>query len=148
MARSLHYNSHPWTWSACSRDYLSQFFDSGKAACLLDKPKVNLLLPDSRASVDALQDDLLAEETGVSGRQAGEIFDPDYQCQLVFGSASQICPYMPPCRRLWCRIGSRGGCRTQHMPWADGSECGSKMWCQRGKCVLRTKTRAGRLASL
>lgn len=32
------------------------------------------------------------------------------------------------CKRLWCTGYSRGvqtGCRTQHMPWADGTPCGS-----------------------
>lgn len=29
------------------------------------------------------------------------------------------------CRRLWCTSpeGAQRGCRTQHMPWADGTDC-------------------------
>ena len=32
------------------------------------------------------------------------------------------------CTRLWCTnvspTGDDAGCRTQHMPWADGTKCG------------------------
>lgn len=47
----------------------------------------------------------------------------------------------PVCRRLWCTSGGieEGGCRTQHMPWADGTPCSPNghKWCQRGSCVLK-----------
>lgn len=29
------------------------------------------------------------------------------------------------------------GCRTQHMPWADGTPCGESKWCLKGACVLK-----------
>ncbi|CAG0880726.1 unnamed protein product [Cyprideis torosa] len=51
-------------------------------------------------------------------------------------------PLRPPCRRLWCATGEHGeldGCRTQHMPWADGTPCKSDSWCQRGECVPKQK---------
>ena len=35
-------------------------------------------------------------------RYAGEFFDENRQCELVFGLGSLICSYMPPCKRLWC----------------------------------------------
>ena len=56
----------------------------------------------------------------------GELYDMDYQCELVYGKGSRICPYMPVCKRLWCTMEdvTQGGCRTQHMPWADGTRCG------------------------
>ena len=49
----------------------------------------------------------------------------------------------PACKRLWCaeRCSGRNcseGCRTQHMPWADGTACGGDSWCQRGECVPRS----------
>ena len=143
MSRALHYNSHPWTWSKCSQEYLTDFFDTGNGDCLLDQPKINLLLNYSTSFVAGnIQpknqlEYATATESG-SARLPGEVFDPDYQCQLVFGPISKICPYMPPCRRLWCTIGTHGGCRTQHMPWADGTGCGNVKWCQKGKCVSKS----------
>lgn len=68
----------------------------------------------------------------IPGRQ----YDADKQCQLVFGKEAHICPDMPYCGRLWCSIENEDiGCRTQHMPWADGTLCGHNHWCQQGECV-------------
>ena len=36
----------------------------------------------------------------------GRYFNTDLQCQLIFGAESRVCPYMSPCRRLWCTSGS------------------------------------------
>ncbi|OAD58079.1 A disintegrin and metalloproteinase with thrombospondin motifs 9 [Eufriesea mexicana] len=44
------------------------------------------------------------------------------------------------CRRLWCTTPNGDHydqCRTQHMPWADGTSCGRNKWCHRGECVSR-----------
>lgn len=70
---------------------------------------------------------------------AGEKFTADQQCELVFGLESKICTYMPKCRRLWCSLLHKedNGCRTQHMPWAEGTECGDGEWCIKGECVTR-----------
>lgn len=48
----------------------------------------------------------------------------------------------PICKPLWCTtsLGEEEGCRTQHMPWADGTPCGAHQWCQRGACVTRDLT--------
>lgn len=83
----------------------------------------------------------------------GQYFNTNLQCQLIFGPDSRVCPYMSPCRRLWCTSGSAlsstsslrnenlsndrhaykrklaatkqtdAGCKTQHQPWSDGSPC-------------------------
>lgn len=47
--------------------------------------------------------------------------------------------FQPPCKRLWCTTagGEQEGCRTQHMPWADGTPCGRGRWCRHGSCVSR-----------
>lgn len=45
------------------------------------------------------------------------------------------------CRRLWCTTPNEDHydhCRTQHMPWADGTSCGRDKWCYRGECVSRS----------
>uniref|UniRef100_A0A914R2B6 ADAMTS cysteine-rich domain-containing protein n=1 Tax=Parascaris equorum TaxID=6256 RepID=A0A914R2B6_PAREQ len=67
----------------------------------------------------------------------GAMFSANQQCQFVFGQSAELCPYMPACRRLWCATyyGYQMGCRTQHMPWADGTPCGDNQWCHRGECV-------------
>lgn len=43
-----------------------------------------------------------------------------------------VCFFFPPqkqCKRLWCTSaeGDHKGCRTQHMPLADGTDCGHGM---------------------
>lgn len=71
-------------------------------------------------------------------RLPGELYSADEQCRLVFGKNSSICFDMPHCKKLWCTT-EDSSCRTQHMPWADGTNCGEfGQWCQEGKCVDRT----------
>ncbi|GFY39610.1 a disintegrin and metalloproteinase with thrombospondin motifs 9 [Trichonephila inaurata madagascariensis] len=121
MARMLDYNSFPWTWSDCSRHFITTFLDAGYGHCLLSQSKKDLLSTYEHVK-----------------KPAGELYDMDYQCELVFGKGSRICPFMPVCKRLWCTMEdfTLGGCRTQHMPWADGTKCGPDKSCLRGECVL------------
>uniref|UniRef100_A0A3B3X902 Peptidase M12B domain-containing protein n=1 Tax=Poecilia mexicana TaxID=48701 RepID=A0A3B3X902_9TELE len=109
MAPTLNYDTNPWSWSKCSRKYITEFLDTGYGECLLDEPvgrtyELPTLLP-------------------------GQIYNANKQCELMFGPGSQICPYMKQCKRLWCTSaeGDHKGCRTQHMPLADGTECGHGM---------------------
>ncbi|XP_077545938.1 ADAM metallopeptidase with thrombospondin type 1 motif A isoform X1 [Haemaphysalis longicornis] len=136
MARMLDYNSHPWSWSVCSRHYVTTFLDAGYGACLRDSPGENLLVAPSSSSG---QHHHGGGRLSHSSKQAGELFDMDEQCELVFGRGAKVCPYMPVCKRLWCTVHGHphGGCRTQHMPWADGTSCGLKHWCQQGQCVAK-----------
>lgn len=85
------------------------FISSGYGHCLLTKANEDLLAHFEHANT-----------------LPGELYDMDYQCELVYGKGSRICPYMPVCKRLWCTMEdiTQGGCRTQHMPWADGTRCG------------------------
>lgn len=54
-----------------------------------------------------------------------------YVCLHVYFLASRVsarlrwCLLQMQCRRLWCTSpeGAQRGCRTQHMPWADGTDC-------------------------
>ncbi|XP_077425592.1 A disintegrin and metalloproteinase with thrombospondin motifs 20 [Vanacampus margaritifer] len=117
MAPTLNHDTHPWSWSKCSRKYITEFLDTGYGECLLDEPvgrtyELPTLLP-------------------------GQIYNANRQCELMFGPGSQICPYMKQCKRLWCTSaeGDHKGCRTQHMPLADGTECGHGMYCRHGMCV-------------
>ncbi|XP_071527887.1 A disintegrin and metalloproteinase with thrombospondin motifs 9 [Panulirus ornatus] len=125
MSRMLDHNTLPWEWSNCSRHYLTEFLQGGHGQCLEDEPWTNKLI----------------EET-TEFTLAGELFNASKQCQYVFGMNSRICPYMPTCKRLWCTtsLDEKEGCRTQHMPWADGTTCNPGSWCLRGKCVPKDKT--------
>ncbi|XP_038060636.1 A disintegrin and metalloproteinase with thrombospondin motifs 9-like [Patiria miniata] len=119
MAPTLNYQINPWTWSLCSKNKITDYLDMGYGQCLLDSPTDAQILPSY---------------------QPGEVYNVTKQCELVFGEGSTVCPIMKTCNRLWCTgssQGSRRGCRTQHMPWADGTPCGHNKWCDRGKCISR-----------
>uniref|UniRef100_A0A8D0GRT1 ADAM metallopeptidase with thrombospondin type 1 motif 20 n=1 Tax=Sphenodon punctatus TaxID=8508 RepID=A0A8D0GRT1_SPHPU len=117
MAPTLNYHTSPWTWSKCSQKYITEFLDTGYGECLLDKPAGRVY--------------------DFSSQLPGSIYDVNRQCELMFGPGSQVCPYMKQCKRLWCTSteGVHKGCRTQHMPLADGTDCGPGMHCYHGICV-------------
>ncbi|KAM6215650.1 A disintegrin and metalloproteinase with thrombospondin motifs 20 [Rhynchocyon petersi] len=117
MAPSLNYHTSPWTWSKCSQKYITEFLDMGHGECLLDKPN--------------------GRTYDLPSQLPGMIYDINKQCELMFGPGSQACPYLRQCRRLWCTSleGVQKGCRTQHMPLADGTICGTGMHCYHGLCV-------------
>ncbi|XP_057647833.1 A disintegrin and metalloproteinase with thrombospondin motifs 20 [Chionomys nivalis] len=119
MAPTLNYHTSPWTWSACSQKHITEFLDTGHGECLLDKPNGRIY--------------------DLSPQLPGAVYDVNKQCELMFGPGSQVCPYLKQCRRLWCTSaeGVHKGCRTQHMPLADGTSCGPGMHCHRGLCVTR-----------
>uniref|UniRef100_A0AC35U444 Peptidase M12B domain-containing protein n=1 Tax=Rhabditophanes sp. KR3021 TaxID=114890 RepID=A0AC35U444_9BILA len=122
MAPTLQYNTHPWSWSPCSAGSLAKFLDSNRAQtqCIFDPP------------IQRKYYDKVFENPS-----PGATYNVDQQCQFVYGPDASICPYMPVCRRLWCavKINNNLGCRTQHMPWADGTKCGHNSWCHSGECV-------------
>ncbi|MCL4155553.1 UNVERIFIED_CONTAM: hypothetical protein GTU68_066584, partial [Idotea baltica] len=124
MSRMLDHNTLPWIWSNCSRYYLTEYFQAGFGYCLEDEPWSNKIVEDD-----------------VELTLAGELFSATKQCQYVFGKTSSICPYMPKCKRLWCTttLDEKEGCRTQHMPWADGTPCDKNHWCLRGECTPKNR---------
>ncbi|KAL0978547.1 hypothetical protein UPYG_G00171970 [Umbra pygmaea] len=117
MAPTLNYNTNPWMWSKCSRKYITEFLDTGYGECLLDEP--------------------VSRPHSLSQQLPGRIYNVNKQCELIFGPGTQVCPYMVQCRRLWCTSpeGAQRGCRTQHMPWADGTECSPGKHCKHGQCI-------------
>ncbi|XP_043404922.1 A disintegrin and metalloproteinase with thrombospondin motifs 20 isoform X3 [Chelonia mydas] len=119
MAPTLNYHTSPWTWSKCSQKYITEFLDTGYGECLLDKPSGRIY--------------------DLSSQLPGSMYDVNKQCELMFGPGSQVCPYLKQCKRLWCTSaeGIHKGCRTQHMPLADGTECGLGMHCYHGICVSK-----------
>uniref|UniRef100_A0A673ZPK2 ADAM metallopeptidase with thrombospondin type 1 motif 20 n=1 Tax=Salmo trutta TaxID=8032 RepID=A0A673ZPK2_SALTR len=117
MAPTLNYDTSPWSWSKCSRKYITEFLDTGYGECLLDEP--------------------VSRTYELPNHLPGQIYNANRQCELMFGPGSMVCPYMKQCKRLWCTSaeGDHKGCRTQHMPLADGTDCGHGMHCRHGKCV-------------
>uniref|UniRef100_A0A8C7ZK55 ADAM metallopeptidase with thrombospondin type 1 motif, 9 n=1 Tax=Oryzias sinensis TaxID=183150 RepID=A0A8C7ZK55_9TELE len=119
MAPTLNYNTNPWMWSKCSRKYITEFLDTGYGECLLDEP--------------------VSRPYTLSQQLPGQIYSVNKQCELIFGPGTQVCPYMTQCRRLWCTSpeGAQRGCRTQHMPWADGTDCSPGNHCKHGLCIAK-----------
>ncbi|KFB39608.1 AGAP004201-PA-like protein [Anopheles sinensis] len=124
MSRTMDGNTHPWQWSNCSRHILTEYLEKNPDNCLRNHPTENLIDPNEMDSM-----------------LAGEKFTNNEQCELVFGNGSKICSYMPVCSRLWCSWEDEvSGCKTQHMPWADGTRCDEGHWCQKGQCVPIDRT--------
>ncbi|XP_061583837.1 A disintegrin and metalloproteinase with thrombospondin motifs 9 [Cololabis saira] len=119
MAPTLNYNTNPWMWSKCSRKYITEFLDTGYGECLLDEP--------------------ISRPYSLSQQLPGRVYNVNQQCELIFGPGTQVCPYMTQCRRLWCTSpeGAQRGCRTQHMPWADGTDCSDGKHCKHGLCIVK-----------
>ncbi|XP_062325813.1 A disintegrin and metalloproteinase with thrombospondin motifs 9 [Osmerus eperlanus] len=117
MAPTLNYYTNPWMWSKCSRKYITEFLDTGYGECLLNEP--------------------LSRPYSLPLQLPGRIYNVNKQCELIFGPGTQVCPYMTQCRRLWCTSpeGAQRGCKTQHMPWADGTECDPGKHCKHGLCI-------------
>ncbi|XP_038627931.1 A disintegrin and metalloproteinase with thrombospondin motifs 9 [Tachyglossus aculeatus] len=118
MAPTLNFYTNPWMWSKCSRKYITEFLDTGYGECLLNEPE--------------------SRTYPLPPQLPGLIYNVNKQCELIFGPGSKVCPYMQmQCRRLWCSNinGAHQGCRTQHTPWADGTECEPDKHCKYGVCV-------------
>ncbi|XP_073476043.1 A disintegrin and metalloproteinase with thrombospondin motifs 20 [Aquarana catesbeiana] len=124
MSAILSHDTSPWTWSKCSQKYVTEFLDTGYGECLLDKPSGRVY--------------------EFSHQLPGIVYDANKQCELMFGSGSQVCPYMKQCKRLWCTSteGAHNGCFTHHMPLADGSDCGHGRHCRSGLCVDKVDARS------
>ena len=77
-----------WTWSSCSRRFITEFIDSSDAMCLLDKPQ-----PRSRAvsGKEAGARTTKHQEYRLPLKLPGEMFDRRQQCQLVYGKNSTDC---------------------------------------------------------
>uniref|UniRef100_A0AAV2MBL6 A disintegrin and metalloproteinase with thrombospondin motifs 16 n=1 Tax=Knipowitschia caucasica TaxID=637954 RepID=A0AAV2MBL6_KNICA len=118
MSPTLAGHNGIFSWSACSRQYLSRFLNTAQALCLSDEPK----------AVDEYQ---------YPEKLPGELYDADTQCKWQFGEKAKLCTLdfkKDICKALWChRIGRK--CETKFMPAAEGSACGPDMWCRRGQCV-------------
>ncbi|XP_061433351.1 A disintegrin and metalloproteinase with thrombospondin motifs 6-like [Lethenteron reissneri] len=118
MAAQLTSATSPFSWSSCSRDYITSFLDSGRASCLDNSPpKRDFVYP-----------------TSLPGRR----HDADEQCRFQYGPSSRQCKYGEVCRELWC-ISRSNRCITNSIPAAEGTQCQTdsvtKGWCYQGECV-------------
>ncbi|KAM8826381.1 A disintegrin and metalloproteinase with thrombospondin motifs 16 [Synchiropus picturatus] len=107
-----------FSWSSCSRQYLSRFLNSAQALCLSDEPRG-------------------VTEYQYPEKLPGELYDADTQCKWQFGEKAKLCTLdfkKDVCKALWCHRAGRK-CETKFMPAAEGSACGPEMWCRRGQCV-------------
>ncbi|XP_028257784.1 A disintegrin and metalloproteinase with thrombospondin motifs 18 [Parambassis ranga] len=118
MSPTLAGNNGVFSWSTCSRQYLSRFLGTAQASCLVDEPKQ-------------------IGQYKYPEQLPGQLYDADTQCKWQFGSKAKLCSLdfvKDICKSLWChRTGHR--CETKFMPAAEGTSCGPDMWCRRGQCV-------------
>uniref|UniRef100_A0A665W306 ADAM metallopeptidase with thrombospondin type 1 motif, 18 n=1 Tax=Echeneis naucrates TaxID=173247 RepID=A0A665W306_ECHNA len=118
MSPTLAGNNGVFSWSTCSRQYLSRFLGTAQASCLVDEPRQ-------------------IGQYKYPEQLPGQLYDADTQCKWQFGSKAELCSLdfvKDICKSLWChRTGHR--CETKFMPAAEGTSCGPDMWCRRGQCV-------------
>uniref|UniRef100_A0A8C5D8T8 A disintegrin and metalloproteinase with thrombospondin motifs 6 n=1 Tax=Gouania willdenowi TaxID=441366 RepID=A0A8C5D8T8_GOUWI len=119
MAAHITANTNPFSWSACSKDYITSFLDSGRGTCLDNEPlKRDFLYPTVAP---------------------GQVYDADEQCRFQYGASSRQCKYGEVCRELWC-LSKSNRCVTNSIPAAEGTLCQSssidKGWCYQGECVM------------
>ncbi|MEQ2196224.1 A disintegrin and metalloproteinase with thrombospondin motifs 10, partial [Xenoophorus captivus] len=73
MADHITMKTNPFIWSACSRDYITSFLDSGLGSCLNNvPPKQEFVYPTTAP---------------------GQAYDADEQCRFQYGIRSRQCKY-------------------------------------------------------
>ncbi|XP_035378070.1 A disintegrin and metalloproteinase with thrombospondin motifs 10 isoform X1 [Electrophorus electricus] len=118
MAAHITMKTNPFIWSACSRDYITNFLNSGMGSCVTNvPPKQEFVYPTSAP---------------------GQVYDADEQCRFQYGVKSRQCKYGEVCSELWC-MSKSNRCITSSIPAADGTICQTstieKGWCYKRVCV-------------
>ncbi|XP_018583800.1 A disintegrin and metalloproteinase with thrombospondin motifs 10 isoform X2 [Scleropages formosus] len=113
MAAHITMKTNPFVWSACSRDYITNFLDSGMGSCLNNvPPKQEFVYPTTAP---------------------GQAYDADEQCRFQYGVKSRQF-----CSELWC-MSKSNRCITSSIPAAEGTICQTntieKGWCYKRVCV-------------
>uniref|UniRef100_A0A4W5RI36 ADAM metallopeptidase with thrombospondin type 1 motif, 10 n=1 Tax=Hucho hucho TaxID=62062 RepID=A0A4W5RI36_9TELE len=102
MAAHITMKTNPFVWSACSRDYITNFLDSGMGSCLNNvPPKQEFVYPTTAP---------------------GQAYDADEQCRFQYGVKSRQCKYGEVCSELWC-MSKSNRCITSSIPAAEGTIC-------------------------
>ncbi|KAM9761762.1 A disintegrin and metalloproteinase with thrombospondin motifs 10 isoform 1-T1 [Menidia menidia] len=118
MADHITMKTNPFIWSACSRDYITSFLDSGMGSCLNNVPP--------------------KQEFEYPTTAPGQAYDADEQCRFQYGIRSRQCKYAEVCSELWC-MSKSNRCITSSIPAAEGTICQTntieKGWCYKRMCV-------------
>nr|XP_015220789.1 PREDICTED: A disintegrin and metalloproteinase with thrombospondin motifs 10 [Lepisosteus oculatus] len=118
MAAHITMKTNPFIWSACSRDYITNFLDSGLGSCLNNVPP--------------------KQEFAYPTTTPGQAYDADEQCRFQYGVKSRQCKYGEVCSELWC-MSKSNRCITSSIPAAEGTICQSNTidrgWCYKRECV-------------
>ncbi|XP_072537431.1 A disintegrin and metalloproteinase with thrombospondin motifs 10 isoform X1 [Salminus brasiliensis] len=118
MAAHITMKTNPFVWSACSRDYITNFLNSGMGSCVNNvPPKQEFVYPTTAP---------------------GQAYDADEQCRFQYGMKSRQCKYGEVCSELWC-MSKSNRCITSSIPAAEGTICQTstieKGWCYKRVCV-------------
>ncbi|TSY41753.1 Unconventional myosin-If [Bagarius yarrelli] len=118
MAAHITMKTNPFVWSACSRDYMTNFLNSGMGSCVNNvPPKQEFVYPTTAP---------------------GQAYDADEQCRFQYGIKSRQCKYGEVCSELWC-MSKSNRCITSSIPAAEGTICQTstidKGWCYKRMCV-------------
>ncbi|XP_048584029.1 A disintegrin and metalloproteinase with thrombospondin motifs 7 [Nematostella vectensis] len=100
-----------FTWSKCSRKELKQSFAGHE--CYDNLPPKLIKIPS---------------------RPPGFNIDADEQCTMMYGRGYKRCPITQhQCDQMFCYRGN--SCVARGSPPVDGTACGWRKWCMKGRCV-------------
>ncbi|KAK7888871.1 hypothetical protein WMY93_024431 [Mugilogobius chulae] len=104
MADHITMKTNPFIWSACSRDYITSFLDSGMGSCLNNVP--------------------LKQEFTYPTTAPGQAYDADEQCRFQYGVRSRQCKYAWCYKRVCVAYGTRPeGIDGGWGAWSPWEEC-------------------------
>ncbi|KAG7279409.1 hypothetical protein CRUP_024228 [Coryphaenoides rupestris] len=104
MAAHITMKTNPFVWSACSRDYITNFLDSGMGLCLNNLPPKQEFVYPTMAP--------------------GQAYDADEQCRFQYGVKSRQCKYGWCYKRLCVAYGTRPqGIDGGWGLWSPWEEC-------------------------
>ncbi|XP_041367247.1 zinc metalloproteinase-disintegrin-like stejnihagin-B isoform X3 [Gigantopelta aegis] len=117
---------NPWLFSSCSVTYFNNFLTA---------------LMQTRYGINCMTKKISAVNVPTVRDLPGQIYNPDAQCQNIYGSKSRLCQgpnFLNStsliCVSMYCLDPNTPGTCYQYEA-ARGTTCGNKKWCINGKCV-------------